>query len=223
MARWIMLGLTILGFAIVFTTRSPGLLGLGILIGLVGFIGFVFALAADRVSASARPEATIASVDDIHAMRGRRPGRPPTPVPPPVGPAPCSAPHGGTASIHSASGRIPHRFAAPPHASACEAAHNRCVALRDVYRGRVRVTIESIIIFLVVGAIAGWLAGQMVKGHGSGLVGNIVVAIVGAFLAGFLLPRLGFAIGGGLVAAIINALIGAVILLVLIGLFKRAT
>jgi len=85
------------------------------------------------------------------------------------------------------------------------------------------VTIESIIIFLVVGAIAGWLAGQIVKGHGFGLVGNIVVGIVGAFLAGFLLPRLGFAIGGGLVAAIINALIGAVILLVLIGLFKRAT
>lgn len=85
------------------------------------------------------------------------------------------------------------------------------------------MTIESIIIFLVVGAIAGWLAGQIVKGHGFGLVGNIVVGIVGAVLAGFLLPRLGFAIGGGFVAAIINALIGAVILLVLIGLFKRAT
>lgn len=85
------------------------------------------------------------------------------------------------------------------------------------------MTIESIIIFLVVGAIAGWLAGQIVKGHGFGLVGNIVVGIVGAFLAGFLLPRLGFAIGGGFIAAIINALIGAVILLVLIGLFKRAT
>ena len=67
-----------------------------------------------------------------------------------------------------------------------------------------------------------WLAGQIVKGHGFGLVGNIVVGIVGAFLAGFLLPMVGFAIGGGIVAAIINALIGAVILLVLIGLFKRA-
>ncbi|HEY6546144.1 MAG TPA: GlsB/YeaQ/YmgE family stress response membrane protein [Dokdonella sp.] len=84
------------------------------------------------------------------------------------------------------------------------------------------MTIESIIIFLIVGAVAGWLAGQIVKGHGFGLVGNIVVGIVGAFLAGFLLPMLGFAIGGGIVAAIINALIGAVILLVLIGLFKRA-
>jgi uncharacterized protein (DUF58 family) len=91
MARWLMLGLTILGFAIVFTTRSPGLLGLGMLIGLFGFVGFVFALAADRVSASARPETTMASVDDIHAMRGRPPARsavPAKPATPPVEPAP---------------------------------------------------------------------------------------------------------------------------------------
>jgi uncharacterized membrane protein YeaQ/YmgE (transglycosylase-associated protein family) len=85
------------------------------------------------------------------------------------------------------------------------------------------VTLESILIFLIVGAVAGWLAGQIVKGHGFGLVGNIVVGIVGAFLAGFLLPRFGLAIGGGIIAAIINAMIGAIILLVLIGLLKRAT
>jgi len=84
------------------------------------------------------------------------------------------------------------------------------------------VGIESLIIFLIVGAVAGWLAGQIVKGHGFGLVGNIVVGIIGAFLAGWLLPQVGLAIGGGYVAAIINALIGAVILLFLIGLFKRA-
>lgn len=83
--------------------------------------------------------------------------------------------------------------------------------------------IESILVFLIVGAIAGWLAGQIVKGHGFGLVGNIVVGIVGAFIAGWCLPMLGLNIGGGFVAAIINALIGAVILLFLIGLFKRAT
>ena len=82
--------------------------------------------------------------------------------------------------------------------------------------------IESLLIFLIVGAVAGWLAGQIVKGHGFGLGGNIVVGIVGAFLAGFLLPRLGIAIGGGLIAAIINAMIGAIILLILIGLIKRA-
>lgn len=83
------------------------------------------------------------------------------------------------------------------------------------------MTVESILVFLIVGAVAGWLAGQIVKGHGFGLVGNIVVGIVGAFIAGWLLPMVGLAIGGGIVAAIINALIGAVILLVLIGLIKR--
>ena len=85
------------------------------------------------------------------------------------------------------------------------------------------MSLESLLVFLIVGAVAGWLAGQIVKGHGFGLVGNIVVGIVGAFLAGFLLPRLGLAIGGGIVASIINAMIGAVILLVLIGFLKRAT
>ncbi|HVV97879.1 MAG TPA: GlsB/YeaQ/YmgE family stress response membrane protein [Rhodanobacteraceae bacterium] len=83
--------------------------------------------------------------------------------------------------------------------------------------------IQSLLVFLIVGAVAGWLAGVIVKGHGFGLVGNIVVGIIGAFLAGWLLPMVGLAIGGGIIAAIINALIGAVILLFLIGLFKRAT
>jgi uncharacterized membrane protein YeaQ/YmgE (transglycosylase-associated protein family) len=82
--------------------------------------------------------------------------------------------------------------------------------------------IESILIFLLIGAIAGWLAGLIVSGFGYGLIGNIVVGIVGAFIAGFLFPRLGFSIGGGILAAIINATIGAVILLVLIKVIKRA-
>ncbi|AOF90942.1 MULTISPECIES: GlsB/YeaQ/YmgE family stress response membrane protein [Rhizobiaceae] len=82
--------------------------------------------------------------------------------------------------------------------------------------------IESILVFLIVGAIAGWLAGLIVSGFGFGLVGNIVVGIVGAFIAGFLFPRLGFSIGGGILAAIIHATIGAVILLVLIKVIKRA-
>ena len=82
--------------------------------------------------------------------------------------------------------------------------------------------IESIIVWLVVGAIAGWLAGLIMKGYGFGLVGNIVVGIVGAVIAGWLLPWLGFVLVGGFVAAIINAVIGAVILLAIIGLFKKA-
>jgi uncharacterized membrane protein YeaQ/YmgE (transglycosylase-associated protein family) len=84
------------------------------------------------------------------------------------------------------------------------------------------MTLTGLIIFLLIGAIAGWLAGLIVRGFGFGLLGNIVVGIIGAFLAGWLLPMVGFAIGGGIIAAIINALIGAIILLFIIGLFKRA-
>ena len=82
--------------------------------------------------------------------------------------------------------------------------------------------VQSLVIWLIVGGIAGWLAGKVVKGGGFGLVGDIVVGIVGALLAGWLLPQLGIIIGGGLVGAIINAFIGAVILLVVIRLIKRA-
>ena len=79
----------------------------------------------------------------------------------------------------------------------------------------------GIIAWLIVGAIAGWLAGLIVKGGGFGLLGNIVVGIVGAVVAGWLLPRLGIAIGGGWVAEIINAMIGAVIVLVVLALLRR--
>ena len=84
------------------------------------------------------------------------------------------------------------------------------------------MTLEAILIVLIVGAVAGWLAGQIVRGMGFGLIGNIAVGIVGAFIAGWLLPRLGIVIGSGMIAAIINATIGAVVLLVIIGLIKRA-
>ncbi len=83
------------------------------------------------------------------------------------------------------------------------------------------MTIEALIIWLVIGAVAGWLAGLIVKGYGFGLVGNIVVGIIGAVLAGWLLPLVGFVLVGGVIAAIINAVIGAVILLVGIGLFRK--
>lgn len=82
--------------------------------------------------------------------------------------------------------------------------------------------VESLIIFILIGAIAGWLAGQLVKGYGFGLLGNIVVGIVGAFIAGLLFPAIGISLGGGILAAIIHATIGAVILLVLIRLIKQA-
>jgi len=81
--------------------------------------------------------------------------------------------------------------------------------------------LQSIIIWLIVGAIAGWLAGMVVKGGGYGLIGDIVVGIVGALIAGWLLPRLGIVIGTGFVAAVIDAFIGAVILLIILRLVKR--
>ena len=84
------------------------------------------------------------------------------------------------------------------------------------------MAVEAIVIVLIVGAVAGWLAGLIVKGVGFGLLGNIVVGIVGAFIANWLLPKVGIIIVGGLVGSIINATIGAVILLVIIGLIKRA-
>ncbi|MVA97553.1 GlsB/YeaQ/YmgE family stress response membrane protein [Nitratireductor sp. CAU 1489] len=82
--------------------------------------------------------------------------------------------------------------------------------------------IESLIVFIIIGAIAGWLAGLIVKGFGFGLLGNIVVGIVGAFIAGFLFPAIGISLGGGILAAIIHATIGAVILLVIIKLVKSS-
>jgi uncharacterized membrane protein YeaQ/YmgE (transglycosylase-associated protein family) len=81
---------------------------------------------------------------------------------------------------------------------------------------------ESILIMLVVGAVAGWLAGLIVRGAGFGLIGDIIIGIVGAFIAGWLLPRLGIHIMSGMVGAIIDATIGAVILLLVIRLVRRA-
>jgi uncharacterized membrane protein YeaQ/YmgE (transglycosylase-associated protein family) len=80
---------------------------------------------------------------------------------------------------------------------------------------------QALIILLIVGAIAGWLAGQIVRGFGFGLVGNIIVGIVGAVIAGWLFPRLGVNLGGGIIGSIIAAAIGAVILLFIIGLVRR--
>ena len=55
--------------------------------------------------------------------------------------------------------------------------------------------VESVIAWLIVGAIAGWIAGKVVRGGGFGLLGNIVVGIIGAVVAGWLLPQLGIALG----------------------------
>jgi uncharacterized membrane protein YeaQ/YmgE (transglycosylase-associated protein family) len=80
----------------------------------------------------------------------------------------------------------------------------------------------GVIVWLIVGAIAGWLAGVIVKGGGFGLIGNIVVGIIGAIVAGWILPLFGVLIGGGFFAQVINAAIGAIIVLLVVSFIKRA-
>lgn len=74
--------------------------------------------------------------------------------------------------------------------------------------------------FIVVGLVAGWLAGQVMKGGGYGLVGNIVVGMLGALLGGFLFSSLGASTGGGLPGSIVVATIGAIVLLFGVRLIK---
>jgi len=80
----------------------------------------------------------------------------------------------------------------------------------------------GIIAALVIGAIAGWLAGQIVRGAGFGLIGNIVIGIIGALVESWLLPQLGINLGSVTFRDIINGTIGAVIVLVVLSLIKRA-
>ena len=79
---------------------------------------------------------------------------------------------------------------------------------------------ESLLIILLVGVIAGWLAGQIMRGTGFGLIGDLVIGIIGAFIGGWLLPQLGIHLGVGIVAAIINATIGAMLLLFVLSLVR---
>ena len=77
---------------------------------------------------------------------------------------------------------------------------------------------ESLLVILLVGLVAGWLAGKIVRGAGFGLIGDLVVGIVGALIASWLLPRFGVSLGVGLVREIVNATIGAIILLIVLRL-----
>ncbi len=85
------------------------------------------------------------------------------------------------------------------------------------------MTLLSIITFLVIGGVAGWLAGLLVKGRGFGIIGDIIVGIIGAFIGGFVLIFFGLAglFGAGIISAIAVAFIGAVILLSIIKLVKK--
>jgi uncharacterized membrane protein YeaQ/YmgE (transglycosylase-associated protein family) len=77
---------------------------------------------------------------------------------------------------------------------------------------------QSLVVILIVGIVAGWLAGRVMAGGGFGLIGDLIVGLLGAFIGDWLLPRLGIHLGSGIVALILNAFIGAVVLLLILRL-----
>ena len=81
--------------------------------------------------------------------------------------------------------------------------------------------IQTLLIILAIGAVAGWLAGVIMKGGGFGLLGDIVIGIIGAFIGGFLFGLLGIS-AGGLVGQIITATVGAIVLIFVLRMFKKA-
>ena len=83
------------------------------------------------------------------------------------------------------------------------------------------MTTESLLIFLLIGALAGWLAGIVVKGYGFGLIGNIVVGVIGSFIGGWLFGHFHLFHGGGLVGDLIGATVGAIILLFCVRFVRR--
>ena len=81
---------------------------------------------------------------------------------------------------------------------------------------------ESLLVILLVGIVAGWLAGKIVRGTGFGIVGDLLVGIVGAFIGNWVLPRLDIHLGTGVLSAIVNATIGAILLLLIVRLIGGA-
>jgi len=86
---------------------------------------------------------------------------------------------------------------------------------------RQHVDITGLIIFLAIGAVAGWLGSTLMRGGGFGLLGNIVVGIVGAVIGGYVFGLLGIT-AGGLIGSIVTATVGAIILLFIVRLIKKA-
>jgi uncharacterized membrane protein YeaQ/YmgE (transglycosylase-associated protein family) len=82
------------------------------------------------------------------------------------------------------------------------------------------MTVTSLLIWILIGAVAGWLAGQIVKGGGFGMLGDIIIGMIGAVIGGWLLG--GIIVIGGLIGSIVLATLGAVILIVIIRVLRRA-
>ena len=84
------------------------------------------------------------------------------------------------------------------------------------------MSVHSLLVILLIGIVAGWLAGKVVRGGGFGLIGDLVVGILGAFIATWLFPRFGVRIGTGIGEEIVYAMLGAIILLLVVRLIRRA-
>lgn len=84
------------------------------------------------------------------------------------------------------------------------------------------MTLTSLVIWLLIGLVAGWIAGEVMKGDGFGLVGNIIVGIIGAIVGGFLLSAIGLD-PGGFVGEVIQAFLGALAFLAIVAVVRGAT
>jgi uncharacterized membrane protein YeaQ/YmgE (transglycosylase-associated protein family) len=84
------------------------------------------------------------------------------------------------------------------------------------------MAVEGFLVWLLIGAVAGWLAGVIVKGYGFGLFGNILVGIVGAFVGGWIFGAVGLSSGSGILGSVIGATVGAVALLLILRVVRRA-
>jgi uncharacterized membrane protein YeaQ/YmgE (transglycosylase-associated protein family) len=83
-------------------------------------------------------------------------------------------------------------------------------------------SVHPILFWIIVGGVAGWLAGLVVRGGGFGLLGDILVGIIGAIVAGYLFPVLHVRLAVGVLGSIVDAAIGAIVLLLLVRLVRRA-
>jgi uncharacterized membrane protein YeaQ/YmgE (transglycosylase-associated protein family) len=84
------------------------------------------------------------------------------------------------------------------------------------------MALHGIIFWLIIGGVAGWLAGTLVKGGGFGIIGDIIIGIIGAFIGGWLAGVLGISVGGGILASLVTATVGAVVLIVILRMVRRA-
>ena len=79
----------------------------------------------------------------------------------------------------------------------------------------------GILYTLIIGAVIGWIAGNLMRGGGFGLIGNIIIGIIGGVLGGFIFGKLGISIGEGVINDIVGGVVGAGVILFIAGLFKK--